>query len=176
MLSKIIAVVAAAGALSACASRGGSAGADAYSSSVPHATMTTQATGTTYMGPAMTTIRYPEMGITIDPPAAATPSVSWQNAVDLCSSGQATCADKTPSTVVLGLVSTPNSARMQPDGSAQPTITRRLAYVLTWPDATCVPAGPAGGSPTPTTCKFITLVDAITGKYMAAADTTAPTG
>jgi hypothetical protein len=43
-------------------------------------------------------------------------------------------------------------------------LSRRLVYIFTWSGVRCVAVGPAGATPTPTTCTLVDLVDAMTGK------------
>lgn len=126
----------------------------------------------------MTPKNYPNLGIQLTVPAANDRAeISWQNAVNLCSTGKATCGDGTPPVVVLALVTTANGSVLGPANSVTPTIVARLAYVLSWAAVGCAPVGPAGGPPaTPTQCLFITLIDAKSGTYLAAAQTNARYG
>jgi hypothetical protein len=76
----------------------------------------------------------------------------------------------------LAVVSSPNGSRINADATLTPTISNELAYVIVWPSVACIAVGPAGVHQTETTCLFVSLVDATTGKFLGAGQTTSPEG
>jgi hypothetical protein len=131
-----------------------------------------------YDGPVAASISYTGMGVQLAPPPLGTvPGTSWQQAFGLCAAHAAVCGDYTTTPAIrLALVTTNNGATVEPDGSLRPTIDRELAYVMTWPSALCVPAGPPSASHQAVPCFFLTLVDANTGKFLGAGDSAGPDG
>jgi hypothetical protein len=101
------------------------------------------------------------------PPAGATPTLSWQQAVTLCFAGAGSC-NRSAGTIRVSLAVgyDPRSGDELPDGAIKPIMNHDLVYVLAQPLGPCVPAGPAGESTQPSTypsCTCLSFVDAHTG-------------
>jgi hypothetical protein len=131
-----------------------------------------------YGGALVQSVNFAHLGVQLDPPpASVSPRISWQSANGLCASHLAVCGDYNIAPhITLALVSTDNGATINPDGSLTRTVNNELTYVMTW---SALPCGPYAGGPyippgivrpTPpaTSCFFMTLVDANTGKFLGA--------
>jgi hypothetical protein len=118
----------------------------------------------------------PEAGIALDVPAAGavatiTPTQAY---VDSCTRDGA-CDKGSAPTIQLAVVTDPNAGQALADGSITPVMDHTLAYVLTWTNVPCAPAGAAvGATPTPTTCTLLDFVDANTGKTLYGLDQSGP--
>jgi hypothetical protein len=128
----------------------------------------------TYVGP-LATPRHDAVGdVDLDVPLATDiPRISVVQAYAVCAQGEPGCTrDKGP-TITLALVTTPNTGQANSDGSITPTMSRSLAYVLTWNDVGCPMGGPAGASHDTTPrygCTAVNYVDANTGQSAYAYD------
>jgi hypothetical protein len=161
-----------------CASR---TVADTAASGSPTATTPTVAGPASSLGPAppgfppatsFSTLTVPEImpeeGITFDVPTAgalttATPNEAY---VDSCST-DGDCDKGSAPTIQLAVVTDPNSGQLSAGGSLTPVMDHTLAYVLTWTNLPCAPAGAVvGATPTLTTCTQVDFVDANTGKTL----------
>lgn len=118
----------------------------------------------------------PAAGITPDVPAAGavatiTPTQAY---VDSCTT-DGVCDKGSAPTIQLAVVTDPNSGQAAAGGSLTPVMDHTLAYVLTWTNVPCAPAGaPVGATPTPTTCTLVDFVDANTGKTLYGLDKSGP--
>lgn len=110
----------------------------------------------------------PEAGITLGVPevgavAAITPNAAY---VDSCST-DGVCDKGSSPTIQLAVATDPNAGQDSVGGSLTPVMDHTLAYVLTWTNVPCAPAGArVGATPTPTTCTLVDFVDANTGKTL----------
>jgi hypothetical protein len=107
-------------------------------------------------------------GITLGVPAAGAVATITPNGayVDSCSS-DGVCDKGSAPTIQLAVVTDPNGGQVSVGGSMAPVMDYTLAYMLTWTNVPCAPAGaPVGATPTPTTCTLVDFVDANTGKTL----------
>jgi hypothetical protein len=151
----------------------------------PTATMPTVVASASSLGPpppgfppatSFSTLTVPEImseeGITFDVPKAGTRAAVKPNEayVDSCSTDGG-CDTGSAPTIQLAVVTDPNSGQVSVGGSLTPVMDHTLAYVLTWTNLPCVPAGaPVGVTPTQTTCTLVDFVDANTGKTLYGLD------
>lgn len=111
----------------------------------------------------------PETGMSlIVPPADATPTVTWQQAVAVCFSGAGMC-DRAAGTIRVSMAVgySPQSGEALPDGSIKPAMNHDLVYVIAQPLGRCAPAGPPGTGTPPSTyrsCTALSFINADTGK------------
>ena len=84
----------------------------------------------------------PAAGITLGIPAAGAVATITPNGayVDSCSSDGVCDKDSAP-TIQLAVVTDPNSGQVSVGGSIVPDMDHALAYVLTWTNVPCAPAG-----------------------------------
>lgn len=88
----------------------------------------------------------PAAGITLGIPAAgAVAAISPNEAyVDSCSS-DGVCDKGSAPTIQLAVVTDPNTGQVSVGGSMAPVMDHTLAYVLTWTNVPCAPAGMCEG-------------------------------
>jgi hypothetical protein len=129
-------------------------------------------------GPLTKTITYSGTGITLAPPNGRAAMISSAKAFAACSDNP--CPTSAAPTIYLASATTDSMGKIQPDGSAQPTIVNRLAYAMIWIDVPCsrsggtpVPAGSTAPSPVKYKCLAVALIDATTGQFLAGAQTNA---
>jgi len=128
-----------------------------------------------FLPPTASRLRTPEHLAIADvdlavPSAVQVPTLSFDQAYAECATEGSCVRDSAP-TMVLVLVTTPNSGSNNTDGSVRPLLNRMLAYVLTWTKIRCLPAGgDVGATPRPQNCTFYDFIDAATGKFVYGAD------
>lgn len=116
----------------------------------------------------------------VPPPAGAEPDISWQEAATPCVAGTGTnnCAPPTdPEDVFLASGTETKAGEAGPNNSIVPVMDRTLVYVIA-ERIQCLPAGPApspGQQPSttaisPSTCLYLTFVDAHTDRGLYAKD------
>jgi hypothetical protein len=125
----------------------------------------------TYLGPVTESFTYPGTGFTFQPPGSEPPIVTWQaaaGAADLV----AVLSDSMSRSVELAYVTRPVYGPIQPDGSADVSSERILAYVVL---TTGVPMRghgkmrPRTSAPRPTRLgTAVEVVSAVTGLNVAA--------
>jgi hypothetical protein len=126
-----------------------------------------------YLGPIVRAYSDPNTGISLSvPPADATATIAWQQAVVQCFSGAGIC-DRANGTIRVSLAIgfNPQSGGALPDGSIDPTMNHDLVYVLAQTQGSCAPVGPAGTNTPPSTypsCTALSFIDAHTGRGVGA--------
>jgi hypothetical protein len=130
----------------------------------------TSSLAATYLGPVTETFTYPGTGFTFQPPGDETPSVTWQAAADAADL-VAVAADGMSRTVELAIVTRPVFGPIQPDGSADASLDRGLAYVVLTMGVPMRGHGkmrPRGSGPRPTRLgTALEVVSALTGRNLA---------
>ena len=105
------------------------------------------------------------------PSATQVPTLSFDEAYAECGTAEVSCVRDIAPTMILALVTTPNSGSDNADGSIRPLLNRALAYVLMWTNVPCVAVGSVvGATPTPQKCTMTEFIDAATGKFLYGAD------
>lgn len=84
----------------------------------------------TYLGPVTGSFAYPSPGYTFKPPGSDLPAVGWQDAAQAADI-VAVLSDTMTRTVELAYVTRPVYGPIQPDGSAEVSTDRFLAYLVT---------------------------------------------
>lgn len=90
---------------------------------------TTSSLAATYLGPVTEGFTYPGTGFTFQPPGSEPPIVTWQAAAEAAHL-VAVLSDSMSRTVELAYVTCPVFGPIQPDGSADVSRERILAYVV----------------------------------------------
>jgi ABC-type transport system substrate-binding protein len=130
----------------------------------------------TDMGALNHSIIYSAMQLSLTPPGAGdTPAIDAASAYGACKVDAACPTGGSGPDIVLALASSPLGGSVASDGSTQPKLQDTLAYVLTWNDVPCVGSGP--GNPkystatAVSTCIWVAVIDANTGKSLESTDT-----
>ena len=131
----------------------------------------TSSLAATYLGPVTEAFTYPGTGITFQPPGRESPIVTWQSAADAADL-VAVVSDSMSRTVELASVIRPVFGPIQPDGSADVSRDRSLAYVVLTMGVPMRGHGkmrPRGSGPRPTRLgTAVEVVSALTGYNLAA--------
>jgi hypothetical protein len=174
LLSSVAVVVGVLLAVAGCAAAGRPAGGTA-TSQAPNASAVAAPSG--FLPPTSASrLGAPEHLANADvdlnvPSAAQAPTLSFSQAYAQCGTAEVSCVRGLAPTIILALVTTPNAGADNADGSTQPLLNRRLAYVLTWTNVPCVPVGAVvGATPTPQKCTVNDFIDAATGKFLYGAE------
>jgi hypothetical protein len=128
-----------------------------------------------YFGPIGRDYSDPNTGISLSvPPADATATIAWRQAVAQCFSAAGICS-RAGGTIRVSLAVgyNPRSGEALPDGSIDPTMNHDLVYVLAQTLGSCAPVGggPSGAKTPPSTsppCTALSFIDAHTGRGLSA--------
>ena len=110
------------------------------------------------------------------PEEGASPAISWQQAFATCGA-EAYCDRQRAPAIELARVTDDSYATILPVESQGPPaiqtiLVKRLMYVMTWHNEDCLAIGPVGPARPKSSamppCELITLVDALSGKYVLA--------
>ncbi len=127
-------------------------------------------------GRQKTVENFPALGIKLEPPLPSQlPKLTELAAYNLCGTPALECGGPGTPTVAFALMTTDNGGAVNKDATVTPLAVKRPAFVLRWPSTPCTPVGGARRTVTTSTavtsCLFISLVDAVTGKALGSAQT-----
>lgn len=135
-----------------------------------------------YTGPLLHSQDFPVLGISLAPPGTAKPQIDPASAYAKCEGALACPHSGSGPTITFARVTTQIGATVANSTSANQaprSPVKALAYALRWKLGTCVPAGRTPGdtsAPTPSTCIWIGLVDATSGRILGSGNTNIPEG
>lgn len=133
-----------------------------------------------YKGASQATVTLPTLGVTLaapGPDAAKRLTLTADQAYAHCATDLACPVMATGPSIMLSRITTTNGGALPASGGGVPSTVSGLAYVLQWRGVPCIASAvPGKAAPKPTTCLWIALVDATTGRSLGSGQTNVPTG
>ena len=133
-----------------------------------------------YSGATTATVTLPTLGVTLAAPqadAAKRLTLTADQAYAHCATDLACPVMATGPSITLSRITTTNGGALPASGRGVPSTVSGLAYVLQWRGVPCIASAvPGKAAPKPTTCLWVALVDATTGRSLGSGQTNVPTG